>query len=79
LLGLAAGSDVGFIGDDGTLMFNNVIVANIASSVVKIASVDADSGRSVDVTVNGGTPLMLNFADTNDSNWDTRTPPPSRT
>jgi len=37
----------------------------------QIAYVDGDSGRTADISVNGGTPVAVAFPGTGDDNWNT--------
>ena len=62
---------VGFVGEGGTLQFNNVNVATAGTYILNIVYVDGDAGRAAQMSVNGGTALTLNFSGTNDGNWNT--------
>lgn len=44
---------------------------SVGAYQITIAYVDGDSGRPVDTTLNGGTPIAVNFPGTNDNNWNT--------
>jgi alpha-galactosidase len=66
----SGGQKIGNVGNGGTLKFNNVNVANAGTYILNISYVDADTGRSAQMSVNGGTALTLNFAGTNTNNWN---------
>lgn len=66
----SGGEKVGYVGNGGTLQFNNVNVGSTGTYLLTIYYIDGDAGRSAQMSVNGGTARMLNFAGTNDSNWN---------
>jgi len=61
---------VGDIGNGGILQFNAVSVSRSGSYTLTISYVDADAGRSADVSINGGSAKSLSFHGTNDGNWN---------
>jgi len=59
------GNKVGYVGEGGTLTFNNVNVATAGTYKVTIIYCDGSStGRPADITVDGGTPQALSFTPT---------------
>jgi chitodextrinase len=65
----SGGQKVGYIGNGGTLTFNQVTASSAGSHTLTVYYVDGDAGRSGVVTVNG-TATTLSFHGTNDSNWN---------
>jgi chitodextrinase len=63
------GHKVGYIGNGGTLTFNQVTASSAGSRTLTIYYVDGDAGRSVTLTVNG-TATTVAFHGTNDGNWN---------
>lgn len=61
---------VGFVGNGGTLQFNNVNVATAGTYVLTVSYVDGDAGRTAQASINGGTTTTLNFSGTNDGYWN---------
>jgi hypothetical protein len=59
----SGGAKVGFVGNGGTLTFNNVGVASAGTHQVTIVYCSGDP-RPAMVSVNGGTPQALSFAST---------------
>lgn len=64
------GQKVGYIGKGGTLQFNNVYATTAGSYTLTISYIDGDAGRSLQMSVNGGSGISLNFHGTSDSNWN---------
>jgi hypothetical protein len=61
----SGGSKVGFVGEGGTLTFNNVSVPSAGTYQVTIAYLDGSAtGRPADVSVNGGTAQPIQFTPT---------------
>jgi alpha-galactosidase len=60
----SGGHKVGFVGHGGTLRFNGVTEAAAGSYQLRIAYTDGDAGRSADMSINGGSPIVLSFAST---------------
>jgi alpha-galactosidase len=69
--GCSGGNKVGYLGNAGTLTFNNITVASTGTYQVQVAYVDGDAGRTADISVNGGIPTAVSFAGTNNGNWST--------
>jgi Alpha galactosidase A/NPCBM-associated, NEW3 domain of alpha-galactosidase/Alpha galactosidase C-terminal beta sandwich domain/Carbohydrate binding module (family 35) len=59
----SGGAKVGFVGNGGTLTFNNINVASAGTYQVTIVYCSGDA-RPATVSVNGGTPQALSFAST---------------
>src|SRR5882757_2981565 len=68
--GCSGGQKVGYLGGSGYLTVNNVTVSHAGSYLMKIAYVDGDSSRTINVTVNGKQ-IDVPMSGTNDNNWDT--------
>jgi hypothetical protein len=68
--GCASGQTVGYIGEGGTLTFNNVSASAAGSHTLIISYEDGDAGRSATMTVNG-TATTVNFTGLNNNNWTT--------
>ncbi|MDE1156090.1 MAG: right-handed parallel beta-helix repeat-containing protein [Acidobacteriaceae bacterium] len=68
--GCASGQTVGYIGEGGTLTFNNVSAASAGTHSITISYEDGDAGRSATMTVNG-TATTLSFTGSDDNNWTT--------
>lgn len=66
----SGGQKVGFVGNGGTLQFNNVTETTAGTYVLRIDYADGDAGRSAQMSVNGGASQTLNFAGTNTGNWN---------
>jgi hypothetical protein len=61
----SGGSKVGFVGEGGTLTFNNVSVPSAGTYQVTIAYLDGSAtGRPADVSVNGGAAQPIQFTPT---------------
>lgn len=61
----SGGQKVGFVGEGGTLTFNDVSVPSAGTYQVTIAYLDGSAtGRQADVSVNGGTAQLVQFAPT---------------
>jgi hypothetical protein len=59
------GEKVGFVGEGGTLTFNDVSVPAAGSYQLTIVYCDGSAtGRQADITVDGGTPQLLSFTPT---------------
>jgi hypothetical protein len=61
------GEKVGYVGDGGTLTYNDVTVPAAGTYNVTLVYCDGSSGttgRQADITVNGGTPRLLQFTPT---------------
>ncbi len=63
----SGGKKVGFVGNGGTLTFNNVTAPSDGSYNVTIAYLDGE-GRQADVSVNGGAGQLVQFTSTGDFN-----------
>lgn len=61
---------VGYIGEGGTLTFNNVAAATSGTHSITISYEDGDAGRSATITVNGAF-SSLSFTGNNANNWST--------
>ncbi|HEX4705492.1 MAG TPA: CBM35 domain-containing protein [Pseudonocardiaceae bacterium] len=62
------GQKVGFVGNGGTLTFNNVTVPTAGTYAVTIYYLNGPPGRQATVSVNGGAPQTLSFTPTADFN-----------
>lgn len=62
--GCSGGEKVGYVGNGGTLQFNDVNVGSSGNYALTIYYCDGDSGRSANMSVNGGTGTTLNFSNT---------------
>ncbi len=61
----SGGQKVGFVGEGGTLTFNDVSVPGAGTYQVTIAYLDGSAtGRQADVSVNGGTAQLVQFTPT---------------
>ena len=61
----SGGEKVGFVGEGGTLTFNDVSVPSAGTYQVTIGYLDGSAtGRPADVTANGGTPQPIQFTPT---------------
>jgi hypothetical protein len=61
------GEKVGYVGDGGTLTYNDVTVPSAGTYNVTIVYCDGSTGttgRQADISVNGGTPQLLTFTPT---------------
>ncbi len=61
---------VGYIGLSGTLQLNNVQATSAGTATVTIYYVDGDTGRSAQISVNGGAATTIAFHGTNNANWN---------
>ncbi len=68
--GCSGGSKVGYVGLGGTLQFNNIQASSSGTATVTIYYIDGDTGRSAQMSVNGGTLTTITFHGTNDANWN---------
>jgi Cellulose binding domain/Carbohydrate binding module (family 35)/PQQ-like domain len=68
--GCSGGSKVGYVGDGGTLQFNGVQATSAGTYTLTIYYIDGDTGRTAQMSVNGGAATTLTFHGTNDSNWN---------
>ena len=68
--GCASGYDVGYIGNGGTLTFNNVSAPTTGAQNLTISYEDGDAGRSATLTVNG-TQTTVSFTGLDNNNWVT--------
>ena len=68
--GCADGHTVGFIGNGGTLQFNNVSSPTTGTHTLTISYEDGDAGRAATLTVNG-TATTVSFTGLNNGNWNT--------
>ncbi len=66
----SGGKNVGYIGNGGTLQFNNVNVSKAGTYVLNVSYVDGDAGRIANISLNGGTATPLIFIGTADANWN---------
>ncbi|MEV6512357.1 CBM35 domain-containing protein [Streptomyces sp. NPDC051642] len=65
----SGGSRVGFVGNGNTLTFNGVTAPSAGSYKLTIAYEDGDAGRSLNLSVNGGTATAVAFPGTGDGDW----------
>jgi hypothetical protein len=65
----SGGAKVGYVGNGGTLQFNGITVPSSGSYQLTIAYCDGDAGRAADMSIDGGTPTVINFAGT--GGWGT--------
>jgi hypothetical protein len=65
----SGGQKVGYVGNGGTLQFNNVSKASAGSYTLVIYYCDGDSGRTAYMSINGGSGTAINFAGT--GGWNT--------
>jgi 3D (Asp-Asp-Asp) domain-containing protein len=65
--GCSGGQKVRFVGMGGSVRFNGVTVPSSGIYQLTIAYVNGDTRRSADVSVDGGSPLLLSFPST--GNW----------
>ena len=68
----SGGQKVGYVGNGGTLTFNNINVSSAGSYTLFIYYCDGDSGRTADMSVNGGAATAINFPGT--GGWNTAAP-----
>ena len=64
------GVKAGYVGMGGTITFNNVTVNQAGTYNVTFLYMDGDSGRSAQISVNGGTAMTVAFA--GGGSWTTR-------
>lgn len=67
----SGGQDVGYIGSGGILTINGIQASSSGNYVLILDYVDADGGRSVNLSINGGTATSIFLAGTNGASWDT--------
>ncbi|QGQ98780.1 DUF4832 domain-containing protein [Paenibacillus psychroresistens] len=66
----SGGNKVGYVGNNnGTLQFNGVNVSTAGTYTLKINYLNGDTSRSASISVNGGSLVTLNFA--NSGGWTT--------
>ncbi len=65
------GQAAGYIGNGGILTINGVQATSSGNYLLIIDYVDADGGRSVNLSVNGATATSIFLAGTNGASWDT--------
>ena len=66
----SGGNKVGYVGDNsGTLQFNGVSAAAAGNATVTISYLNGGSSRSAQMSVNGGSPVTVNFPGT--GSWTT--------
>lgn len=68
--GCTSGQTVGYIGEGGTLTFNNVSAPTSGVQSLTISYEDGDAGRSATLTVNGSA-TTVSFTGNNNNNWST--------
>jgi hypothetical protein len=66
----SGGQKVGNLDFGGSVQFNKITVARAGIYTVTVYYVDGSSGRSLNVSANGGSVLTLNTNGTNDNNWN---------
>jgi hypothetical protein len=70
--GCADGKDVGYLGEGGTLTFNNVTESSAGTYTMTVVYADGDTagnGRTADISVNGGS--ATSFTATGNGSWST--------
>lgn len=67
----SGGLKIGNLGNGGVVQFQDVYARNAGTVNMTIYYVDGDTGRSIQLSVNGGSATNLNFHGTNDNNWNT--------
>ncbi len=67
----SGGSKVGSVGrNSGTLQFNGVQASSAGTHTLTIYYLDGDTGRTAQMSVNGGGATTVTFHGTNDNNWN---------
>ncbi len=64
------GKKVNNISGGSGVQFNNVYASRSGNATLTIYYVDGDTGRSAQISVNGGSSTTLNFSGTNNNNWN---------
>ena len=67
----SGGHAIGYIGSGGTLSINGVQASSSGNYVLILDYVDADGGRTVNLSINGATATSIFLAGTNGASWDT--------
>jgi hypothetical protein len=65
------GTKINNMSAGSSLVFNNVYASKTGNATLTIYYVDGDTGRSAQISVNGGPSTTLNFHGTNNNNWNT--------
>ena len=69
--GCSGGSKVGSVGrNSGTLQFNDIQESSAGTHTLTIYYLDGDTGRTAQMSVNGGAATTVTFHGTNDNNWN---------
>ncbi|WP_394840948.1 RICIN domain-containing protein [Pendulispora brunnea] len=68
-VGCSGGQKIGYLGYGGTLQFNGVEASAAGTYVLTVDYTVGDSGRSIQVSINGGAPMDLPFTGTDDGAW----------
>lgn len=70
--GCSGGKKVGYLGDTGTLTFNDIRAPVAGTYLLSIDYLSGDASRQGELTVNGGaSTFSVNFQGSNDNDWDT--------
>ncbi|GCE22396.1 hypothetical protein KDK_61960 [Dictyobacter kobayashii] len=67
----SGGQKVGNIGSGAYVQLNNIYANSAGTATISVYYIDGDTGRSAQLSVNGGSATTLNFHGTNNNNWDT--------
>ena len=65
------GKKVNNISGGSGVQFDNIYASKSGNASLTIYYVDGDTGRSAQLSVNGGSSVTLNFIGTNNNNWNT--------
>ncbi|GLV55641.1 hypothetical protein KDH_24850 [Dictyobacter sp. S3.2.2.5] len=66
----SGGQKVGNIGNGAYVRLNNIYEGSAGNYTLTLYYIDGDSGRSGQLSVNGGGSTTINFHGTNDNNWN---------
>jgi hypothetical protein len=66
----SGGAKVGNLGGTGTLQFNNVFKQQAGVYTLTIYYTDGDSGRPMDISVDGGSGVLTDFHGITNNNWN---------
>ena len=67
--GCSGGQKIGYLGFGGTLQFNGIEAPVAGTYVLSVGYTEGDSGRSMQLSVNGGAPMDILFPGTDDGAW----------